>query len=109
MICESGNFASSATIDDVKRYWNQRPCNIKHSTEPVGTRLYFDQVEARKYFVESHIPKFAQESSCLKRVSNLLKSDSKFSVCREILLPATRRRYRRSSQIKPSISSIRSG
>jgi ubiquinone/menaquinone biosynthesis C-methylase UbiE len=27
---------------------------------PVGTREYFDQVEARKYFVEPHIPGFAQ-------------------------------------------------
>jgi ubiquinone/menaquinone biosynthesis C-methylase UbiE len=27
---------------------------------PVGTREYFDEVEARKYFVEPHIPAFAQ-------------------------------------------------
>jgi 2-polyprenyl-3-methyl-5-hydroxy-6-metoxy-1,4-benzoquinol methylase len=26
----------------------------------VGTREYFDEVEARKYFVEPHIPEFAQ-------------------------------------------------
>ncbi len=47
-------------IEEVKEYWNQRPCNIRHSPEPVGTREYFDQVEARKYFVEPHIPGFAE-------------------------------------------------
>lgn len=47
-------------IDEVRSYWNRRPCNIRHSPAPVGTREYFDQVEARKYFVEPHIPGFAQ-------------------------------------------------
>jgi 2-polyprenyl-3-methyl-5-hydroxy-6-metoxy-1,4-benzoquinol methylase len=50
----------SATIDDVRKYWNSRPCNIRHSRAEVGTRQYFDEVEARKYFVEPHIPEFAQ-------------------------------------------------
>ncbi len=44
----------------VKAYWDWHPCNIRHSAAPVGTREYFDQVEARKYFVEPHIPSFAQ-------------------------------------------------
>ncbi|MCX5661527.1 MAG: class I SAM-dependent methyltransferase [Planctomycetota bacterium] len=47
-------------IDRVRDYWNRRPCNIRHSTKPVGTREYFDEVEARKYLVEPHIPAFAQ-------------------------------------------------
>lgn len=51
---------SDRSIDRVREYWNRRPCNIRHSPEPVGTRAYFDQVEARKYFVEPHIPRFAQ-------------------------------------------------
>lgn len=46
-------------ITKVNEYWNARPCNIRHSPKPVGTREYFDEVEARKYFVESHIPAFA--------------------------------------------------
>ena len=46
-------------IDAVREFWNQRPCNIRHSPQPVGTREYFDAVEARKYFVEPHIPAFA--------------------------------------------------
>jgi ubiquinone/menaquinone biosynthesis C-methylase UbiE len=50
----------NATIDEVRRYWNDRPCNIRHSRAAVATRQYFDEVEARKYFVEPHIPGFAQ-------------------------------------------------
>ena len=46
-------------ISAVREYWNARPCNIRHSTKPVGTREYFDEVEARKYMVESHVPGFA--------------------------------------------------
>jgi SAM-dependent methyltransferase len=47
-------------IDDVADYWNERPCNIRHSRKPVGSSEYFDEVEARKYFVEPHIPAFAE-------------------------------------------------
>ncbi len=47
-------------IEDVAAYWNRRPCNIRHSTKEVGSREYFDEVEARKYFVEPHIPGFAE-------------------------------------------------
>jgi SAM-dependent methyltransferase len=47
-------------IQTVEAYWNARPCNIRHSRQPVGTKAYFDEVEKRKYFVEPHIPGFAQ-------------------------------------------------
>lgn len=47
------------TIEDVKSFWNRRPCNIKHSPKEVGTEEYFNEVEARKYLVEPHIPIFA--------------------------------------------------
>ena len=47
-------------VEDVRSYWNARPCNIRHSTKEVGTREYFDEVEARKYLVEPHIPRFAE-------------------------------------------------
>jgi 2-polyprenyl-3-methyl-5-hydroxy-6-metoxy-1,4-benzoquinol methylase len=46
-------------IDRVRAYWNRRPCNVRHSPAPVGTKEYFDEVEKRKYFVEPHIPAFA--------------------------------------------------
>ena len=49
----------SIEIDAVEAYWNNRPCNIRHSAEPVGTVEYFNEVEKRKYFVEPHIPAFA--------------------------------------------------
>jgi hypothetical protein len=42
-------------IDRVREYWDLRPCNVRHSTQPIGTREYFDEVEARKYLVEPHI------------------------------------------------------
>jgi ubiquinone/menaquinone biosynthesis C-methylase UbiE len=47
------------SVEQVREYWNRRPCNIRHSPKPVGTKEYFDEVEARKYFVEPHIPGFA--------------------------------------------------
>jgi 2-polyprenyl-3-methyl-5-hydroxy-6-metoxy-1,4-benzoquinol methylase len=47
-------------IGRVAEYWDRRPCNVRHSTQPVGSRQYFDEVEARKYFVEAHIPRFAE-------------------------------------------------
>jgi len=48
------------SIETVKAYWDARPCNVRHSRLAVGTREYFDEVEARKYYVEPHIPGFAQ-------------------------------------------------
>jgi ubiquinone/menaquinone biosynthesis C-methylase UbiE len=47
-------------ITQVRDFWNARPCNIRHSPREVGTREYFDEVERRKYFVEPHIPGFAE-------------------------------------------------
>lgn len=48
------------SLEDVRAYWDRRPCNIRHSAQTVGSRAYFDEVEARKYLVEPHIPGFAQ-------------------------------------------------
>ena len=53
------NAFESVQLDEVQAYWDARPCNVRHSTKPVGTRAYFDEVEARKYRVEPHIPSFA--------------------------------------------------
>lgn len=47
-------------IEAVGVFWDARPCNIRHSPKAVGSREYFDEVEARKYSVEPHIPGFAQ-------------------------------------------------
>lgn len=48
------------SVEQVKAYWNRRPCNVRHSPIELGTRAYFDEVEARKYFVEPHISRFAE-------------------------------------------------
>jgi len=45
--------------DIIKNYWNNRPCNVRHSNKDIGTKEYFEEVTKRKYFVEPHIPKFA--------------------------------------------------
>lgn len=47
-------------IEKIKKFWDERPCNLRHSDKPVGTKEYFDEVEKRKYFVEPHIPTFAE-------------------------------------------------
>ena len=46
-------------LEVVKDYWNRQPCNINHSSNPKETKEYFDEVETKKYFVEPHIPGFA--------------------------------------------------
>ena len=51
------------TLEDVQNYWNSRPCNLRHSNFPIGSKQYFDEVEDRKYFVEPHIPDFANFSA----------------------------------------------
>lgn len=51
---------AAASAADVQAYWDRRPCNIRHSKLQIGSKEYFDEVEARKYFVEPHIPGFAQ-------------------------------------------------
>jgi 2-polyprenyl-3-methyl-5-hydroxy-6-metoxy-1,4-benzoquinol methylase len=50
---------SDIAIEVVQDFWDSRPCNIRHSSKEPGTREYFDEVEQRRYFVEPHIPAFA--------------------------------------------------
>ncbi len=47
-------------IDAVRDFWDSRPCNIRHSDNEIGGKQYFEEVEQRKYFVEPHIPRFAE-------------------------------------------------
>lgn len=51
---------SHVSVEQVRSYWDQRPCNVRHSPKATGTREYFDEVETRKYFVEPHILRFAE-------------------------------------------------
>ena len=47
-------------FEKIKTYWNNQPCNINHSKKDKNTIEYFNEVETKKYFVEPHIPKFAE-------------------------------------------------
>jgi len=53
--------------EQARDYWNARPCNIRHSQKPLGAKEYFDEVEKRKYFVEPHIPIFAEFEKWLNK------------------------------------------
>lgn len=55
----AGGVQEQVSLERVREFWDNRPCNIRHSPAPLGSRRYFDEVEARKYFVEPHIPRFA--------------------------------------------------
>ena len=46
------------TINDVRVYWDNRPCNVKHSKKEKGTIEYFDEVASKRYNAEPHIPVF---------------------------------------------------
>ena len=46
-------------LKKIKDYWNKQPCNINHSNEPNFNIKYFKEVKKKKYYVEKHIPKFA--------------------------------------------------
>jgi SAM-dependent methyltransferase len=51
--------SNNNTIEDVYKFWNDRPCNLYHSNKEIGTKEYFEEVTKRKYFVENHILDFA--------------------------------------------------
>ena len=61
VLCSFSVFCDQS-IDSVIEFWDRRPCNIRHSAASFGSKQYFDEVEERKYFVESHIPNFADFS-----------------------------------------------
>jgi SAM-dependent methyltransferase len=52
--------ASQKQQTELINYWDNRPCNIRHGTAPIGSLEWSKQVTERKYFVEPHIPGFAQ-------------------------------------------------
>ena len=49
---------NTTSIEQVKTYWDNRPCNVRHSEKPIGTKEYFDEVEYKKFYVEPHILTF---------------------------------------------------
>lgn len=42
----------------IKKFWNDRPCNIKHSNKKFLSKDYFDEISNKRYFVEPHILEF---------------------------------------------------
>ena len=45
----------SALNEEVRSFWDERPCNIRHSDKENGTREYFEDVTRRKILCgESH-------------------------------------------------------
>ena len=58
----SENRNANKKFEVIKNYWNNHPCNLKHSNKDVGSKEYFDEVETKKHFVEPHILEFANFS-----------------------------------------------
>jgi SAM-dependent methyltransferase len=46
-------------ISEIEAYWQAQPCGIKNGEGEVGTAFWSHGVSERRYFVESHIPAFA--------------------------------------------------
>jgi SAM-dependent methyltransferase len=44
----------------IKKFWDNQPCNIRHSNKQIGTIEYFDEVEHKKHRAEPHILTFAE-------------------------------------------------
>lgn len=34
---------------EVENFWDNRPCNVKHSNKEIGSKEYFDEVEMKKF------------------------------------------------------------
>lgn len=48
------------TIEVVKQFWDDRPCNVKHSDKELGSFEYFQEVQHKKFTAEPHIPGFCE-------------------------------------------------
>ena len=49
-----------ATIYEVKEYWNNQPCNIKHSNKEIEDKDFFNDVSNKRYTSEPHILNFME-------------------------------------------------
>lgn len=49
---------SVKSIDEVYTFWNNRPCNIRHSSKSQDTVEFFDEVAIKRYTAEPHILHF---------------------------------------------------
>jgi SAM-dependent methyltransferase len=46
-------------IEQIAEYWNRAKCEAWHGTAEVGSKEWSDQITEQRYFVQPHIPKFA--------------------------------------------------
>lgn len=46
--------------EQIRQFWDSRPCDAERSTKPIGSREFFDEIRAWRYQYEHHIPSFAQ-------------------------------------------------
>ena len=51
---------SAELKERVRAFWQEHPCGTKFSDAEIGTREFFDRVEAYRYEKEWHIPTAAQ-------------------------------------------------
>src|SRR5436190_1531976 len=56
---QKGN-SNSDLKERVRAFWQAHPCGSKFTDAEIGTREFFDRVEAHRYQKESHIPAAAQ-------------------------------------------------
>src|SRR5437660_7359415 len=55
--------AESQLKERVRAFWQAHPCGVKFSDAEMGTREFFERVEAHRYSKEWHIPEAANFSS----------------------------------------------
>ena len=63
---------SKIIYNKIRTYWNKRPCNIRHSRKKLFSKEYFEEVKKKRYFVESHIKKFAEFKDYMNPHDNCL-------------------------------------
>lgn len=49
-----------SVYDRIRSFWNNQPCGSRNSDKEKMTKDYFDEIERNRYFVEPHVPPFAQ-------------------------------------------------
>ena len=49
-------------MDQVITFWDENICNLRYSNEEIASKKFFEEVTKKKYFVEKHIPSFAEFS-----------------------------------------------
>jgi SAM-dependent methyltransferase len=52
--------SSESIYEKVRNFWNKSPCGYRRSAKEPLTKEYFDEVEKNRYFVEPHVPGFAE-------------------------------------------------